>query len=352
MSRTSGSKKATAASSSKSQGATLDTFFKKSSAPMTSTSTGLRPATARPKKEKGRPPERTSPRLSRKRDEESTATTTTSSSRLDPKKKKVAYVYLPSRSTSRNTRASSPLPPVDSDSLPVPPSRPRLNSSASVMSDLTSIPDSSELSALTSDDERAASPVPEPATLTRGTARKRKMAELPVTPTPTKRKTGRLPSAAKKPRLASPPADDDDDMRLLPSSQSDELEISLGGAMDVDPPADVDPWHVDDDDEGAGPTSSVHFPTSSPHTLHTPNRTQSSQTQTQTQTPPPTAILDSKQKTEMMLKEMRRQASEKAKAEAAQQAAEDEKMLDIDIPDLSESSDECQFAAFDSASNP
>ena len=125
-------------------------------------------------------------------------------------------------------------------------------------------------------------------------------------------------------------------MPILPSSQSDELEISLGGAMDVDPPAEVDPWHIDDDDEGAGPSSSTHAPTSSPHSLRTPHRTPSSP---QTQTPTH-VTLDPASKTRLLLQKMKEEARRKVDAEAAQRAADgDDEMLNLDIPDkLSDSS--------------
>ena len=189
MTRASGNKK-DAAALSKSQTGSLDNFFGKAAASTsTSASKGLRPATARPRKEKGRPPERTSPRLARKRD--SGAATTT----IKPKElKKVAYVSLPPSRSTTASRKASPSPHKDPDALPPPPLlRPHFNSSASALSELSSLHDyeSSELDPLTTEDERAPSPIPDSPTLTRGTARKRKVADLPVTPTPTKKRTSR-----------------------------------------------------------------------------------------------------------------------------------------------------------------
>lgn len=142
------------------------------------------------------------------------------------------------------------------------------------------------------------------------------------------------PSASKKPRLASPArADfDDEDMPILPSSQSDELEISLSAPMDVDEPADTDPWRIDEDEDIAGPSSSVHAP-SSPHSVRTPHRTPSAQ-----QTPVKT--LDPQTKTRMMLARMKEEAKKKIEEEAALRAATDsDEDVKIDFKDeLSDSS--------------
>ncbi|VDB95899.1 unnamed protein product [Peniophora sp. CBMAI 1063] len=348
MTRASGSKKAVGASTLP-QGGSISDWFKKPSVTTSSnssTTTGLRPATARPRKEKGRPAERASPRLARRPDHDSASTST------HPNKKLAVYVSLPSRSTS-STRMSSPPPQDDPDALPMPLLRPRFNSSASALSDLTSlhesIQDSSELDPLTStEDERGPSPIPEPPTVTRRTARKRKGAELPVTPTPTKKRTGRLPSSAKKRRLTSPPADDDN-MPVLPSSQSDELEISLGGAMDVDQMADVDPWHIDDE-EMADPSSSVHAPASSPHSQRTPNRAQSRH---QSQASSPLMTLSPKSKTAKVLAEAKAEARRQVDADAARRAALAAQMIDSDeelnrdVPDvLPESDSEDELEGF------